>query len=42
MEFTTKEKKKINEFLDKYEYLLQEGDFVTFLKEYRKQEYEED
>lgn len=37
MEFTTKEKKKLNEFLDKYEYLLEEGDYVTFLKEYRKQ-----
>ena len=37
MEFTTKEKKKLNEFLDKYEYLLEEGDYVTFLDEYRKQ-----
>ena len=37
MNFTTKEKKKLNEFLDKYQYLLEEGDYVNFLKEYRKQ-----
>lgn len=37
MEFTIKEKKKLNEFVDKYEYLLEEGDYVTFLKEYREQ-----
>lgn len=37
MDFTTKEKKKLNEFLDEYEYLLEEGDYVTFLKEYREQ-----
>lgn len=37
MEFTIKEKKKLNEFVDKYEYLLEEGDYVTFLKKYREQ-----
>ena len=37
MEFTTKEKKKLNAFLDNYEYLLEEGDYVTFLKKYREQ-----
>lgn len=36
-EFTTEEKKKLNEFLDKYQYLLEEGDYVNFLNEYRKQ-----
>lgn len=39
MNFTTEEKKKLNEFIDKYEYLLEEGDYVTFLKEYRKNKY---
>ena len=38
MEFTTKEKKKLNEFIDKYEYLLEEGDYVTFLKKYREEQ----
>ena len=37
MEFTPEEKKKLNTFLDDYEYLLQEGDYVTFLKKYREQ-----
>ena len=37
MGFTIEEKKKLNEFLDKYEYLLEEGDYVTFLKKYRDQ-----
>lgn len=37
MEFTTEEKKKLNEFLDKYEYLLEQEDYVTFLKKYRDQ-----
>ena len=37
MEFTTEEKKKLNAFLDDYEYLLEEGDYVTFLKKYREQ-----
>lgn len=37
MNFTAEEKKKLNAFIDKYEYLLKEGDYVTFLKEYRKQ-----
>ena len=37
MEFTTKEKKKLTEFINKYKYLLEEGDYVTFLKEYRNQ-----
>ena len=37
MELTTGEKKKLNAFLDDYEYLLEEGDYVTFLKEYREQ-----
>ena len=37
MNLTTEEKKKLNEFLDKYQYLLEEGDYVAFLKEYRKQ-----
>lgn len=41
MEFTIEEKKKLNEFLDKYEYLLEKGDYVTFLKEYRDQ-YDQD
>lgn len=39
MEFTTRQKEKINAFLDKYEYLLEKGDYVTFLEEYREQEY---
>lgn len=37
MEFTPEEKKKLNKFLDDYEYLLEEGDYVTFLKKYRDQ-----
>lgn len=37
MEFTTKEKKKLTEFINKYKYLLEEGDCVTFLKKYREQ-----
>lgn len=37
MEFTTEQKKELNEFIDKYEYLLEEGDYVTFLKKYREQ-----
>lgn len=37
MEFTTKEKKKLTEFINKYKYLLEEGDYVTFLKKYREQ-----
>lgn len=37
MNFTIEEKKKLNEFLDKYSYLLEEGDYVAFLKEYREQ-----
>lgn len=37
MEFTTKEKKKLTEFINKYKYLLEKGDYVTFLKEYRNQ-----
>lgn len=37
VEFTPEEKKKLNTFLDDYEYLLQEGDYVTFLKKYREQ-----
>ena len=37
MEFTAEEKKKLNKFLDDYEYLLEEGDYVTFLKKYRDQ-----
>lgn len=37
MEFTTKEKKKLTEFINKYKYLLEEGDYVTFLKGYRNQ-----
>ena len=37
MKFATEEKKKLNEFLDKYEYLLEEGDYVNFLKKYREQ-----
>lgn len=37
MEFTIEEKKKLNAFLDDHEYLLEEGDYVTFLKEYRDQ-----
>ena len=28
---------ELNEFIDKYEYLLEEGDYVTFLKKYREQ-----
>ena len=38
MEFTTKEKEKLNTFLDNYEYLLEKGDYVTFLKKYREEE----
>ena len=37
MEFTAEEKKKLNAFLDDHEYLLEEGDYVTFLEEYREQ-----
>lgn len=37
MELTIEEKKKLNKFLDEYEDLLEEGDYVAFLKEYRKQ-----
>ena len=37
MEFTAEEKKKLNAFLDDHEYLLEEGDYVTFLNEYVKQ-----
>lgn len=37
MKFATEEKKKLNEFLDKYQYLLEEGDYVNFLKKYREQ-----
>lgn len=36
MEFTAEEKKELNKFLDDYEYLLKEGDYVTFLKKYRE------
>lgn len=39
MEFTPEEKKKLNDFLDDYEYLLQKGDYVTFLKKYRESKY---
>ena len=37
MKLTTEEKKKLTEFINKYRYLLEDGDYVTFLKEYREQ-----
>lgn len=38
MQLTTEEKKELTEFINKYRHLLEEGDYVTFLKQYRDQD----